>query len=122
MPRRWHPVWASAISAASPSGSSSRDSPERLPPRHPRAARFTRAPESSRLMTWPSHFLVEARLPSRRIPDETAAIAAKLDTALAGFEWAGRRVALAVGSRGIDRIAGVVRAVAGYVKRRNALP
>jgi hypothetical protein len=73
-------------------------------------------------MMWPSHLLVEARLPSRRIPDEENVITAGLDSALEDFDWNGRRVALAVGSRGIDRIGQVVRAVVAYVVRRNGIP
>ena len=73
-------------------------------------------------MMWPSHLLVEARLPSRRISDEEDVIAARLDSALEHFDWNGRRVALAVGSRGIDRIAQVVRAIVAYVVRRNGIP
>jgi Lactate racemase N-terminal domain len=73
-------------------------------------------------MTWPSQLLVEARLPSRRISDETGAIAARLSAALEHYDWSGRRVALAVGSRGIDRIAEVVRTVAECVARRKGHP
>ena len=73
-------------------------------------------------MTWPSHLLVEARLPSRRIADETAAIASGFEAALDRVDWAGRRVAVAVGSRGIDRIARVVRAVIECIAQRNGHP
>jgi Lactate racemase N-terminal domain len=73
-------------------------------------------------MTWPSQLLVEASLPSRRIADETEALTAGLDSALPHHDWSGRRVALAVGSRGIDRIATVVRTIAAYIARRNGTP
>jgi hypothetical protein len=73
-------------------------------------------------MMWPSHLLVEARLPSRRMSDEQDVVAARLDSTLAHVDWDGRRVALAVGSRGIDRIAQVVRGIVAYVVRRNGIP
>ena len=64
---------------------------------------------------------------SRALPDPTAEIKARLGARL-GPEWSGLRVAVAAGSRGIDRYAEVVRAVvatlrtAGAIALRDARP
>ena len=63
------------------------------------------------MTTLPPQLLVEAQLPSHALADPRARpgparLGARLDSA-----WAGRRVAVAAGSRGIDRYAEVVAAV-----------
>jgi len=69
----------------------------------------------------PRQMLVEARLarhPLRDPAGETRErLSARLDAA-----WKGRRVAVAAGSRGIDRIAEVVGAVAATLRARGASP
>jgi hypothetical protein len=69
----------------------------------------------------PAQWLVEARLVSRALADPTAEIQARLGAHL-GPEWSGLRVAVAAGSRGIDRYAEVIRAAVGTLRTAGALP
>ncbi len=72
-------------------------------------------------MSLPQQMLVEARIKSQPLEDPGAAVAARLAARLdAG--WSGRRVAVAVGSRGIDRYAEVVRAVVATLQAAGARP
>jgi hypothetical protein len=73
-------------------------------------------------MKLPDQMLVEARLPSHALADPGAEVAARLEAALAGEALAGRGIAVACGSRGIDRIAQVTRAVISWLKARGARP
>jgi hypothetical protein len=66
--------------------------------------------------------LVETRLGNHALTDPGTETRAKLDAALAAREWSGLRVAVAVGSRGIDRIVPVVRATVEALKARGARP
>lgn len=70
----------------------------------------------------PPQLLVEALWKSRAIADVSAETSAQLDALKTDFSWTGRRVAVAVGSRGIDRIDIVARAVIGWLKARGAIP
>jgi hypothetical protein len=69
----------------------------------------------------PSQLLVEAKLPSHALADPTAEVRARLAPRL-DSSWAGRRVAVAAGSRGIDRYAEVVAAVVATLRAAGALP
>ena len=69
----------------------------------------------------PKQVLLEAQLASRRLADPGAEIAARLRPSLDAW-WAGRRVAVAAGSRGIDRYAEVVRAVVATLRAAGAQP
>jgi hypothetical protein len=71
--------------------------------------------------TLPRQVLVEARIPSRRLPDPAADVTAQLD-ALSGARLDGKRIVIGVGSRGIDRITDVVRATAAFVRARGGEP
>ncbi|PYQ16644.1 MAG: [Fe-S]-binding protein, partial [Acidobacteria bacterium] len=66
--------------------------------------------------------LVEARLSGHALADPPAEVRSRLAALLSGEAWKGRRVAVAAGSRGIDRYASVVRAVVDALKARGALP
>jgi hypothetical protein len=70
----------------------------------------------------PAQMLVEARLPSHALENPAAEAAGRLDALLAGVDCRGQRVAVGAGSRGIDRIAEVVRAVVTTLKARGARP
>ena len=59
----------------------------------------------------PAQMLVEARFPSHALADPAAEAAGRLDAFLAGVDCRDKRVAVGAGSRGIDRIAMVTRAV-----------
>ncbi|HEV8254139.1 MAG TPA: hypothetical protein VGQ78_05255 [Vicinamibacteria bacterium] len=70
----------------------------------------------------PAQMLVEARLPSHALEDPAAAAASRLDAFLAGVDCRDRRIAVGLGSRGIDRIAEVGRAVVAALEARGARP
>jgi hypothetical protein len=74
------------------------------------------------MITLPPQMLVEARLSSHSLADPATETRARLEAVLAGGAWAGRRVAVAAGSRGIDRYASVVKAVVETLKAHGALP
>src|SRR3989442_44536 len=74
------------------------------------------------MMTLPPQMLVEAPLPGHALADPAAEGLSRLEALLSGEAWKGRRVAVAAGSRGIDRYASVVRAVVDALKARGALP
>jgi hypothetical protein len=72
-------------------------------------------------MRLPAQLLVEARLIGRALPDPAAEVRARLAPHLEPA-WAGRRVAVAAGSRGIDRYAEVVRTVVATLAAAGARP
>jgi hypothetical protein len=73
------------------------------------------------MTTLPPQVLVHAKLKSRVIPEPAAEVQARLAARL-DRSWSGRRVAVAAGSRGIDRYAEVVRAVVEALKAVGAVP
>jgi hypothetical protein len=74
------------------------------------------------MLTLPAQMLVEARLARHALADPAAETAAQLTAHLGGLACSGRRVAVAVGSRGIDRLPLVVRAVVEWLRARGASP
>jgi hypothetical protein len=66
--------------------------------------------------------LVEAKFENRALPDVAAETTARLNADFARENWTGRRVAVAAGSRGIDKLAEVVRATIAFLKARGAQP
>lgn len=74
------------------------------------------------MITLPAQMLVEARLASHALDDPVAETTARLAAALAGLDGKGRRVGVGVGSRGIDRLPLVVRAVVDWLRARGASP
>jgi hypothetical protein len=70
----------------------------------------------------PAQMLVEARLPSHALENPAAEAAGRLDALLAAVDCRDKRIAVGAGSRGIDRIAEVVRAVVTTLKARGARP
>jgi hypothetical protein len=72
--------------------------------------------------TLPRQLLVEARIPSRRLDDPASAVTAQLAAALGAARFDGQRIAIGVGSRGIDRIVDVVRAAAAFIRARGGEP
>jgi len=73
------------------------------------------------MTTLPAQMLVEARLPSHGLADPRAEVRARLAPRL-NASWVGRRVAVAAGSRGIDRYADVVAAVVATLRAAGAIP
>jgi hypothetical protein len=72
--------------------------------------------------TLPRQVLVEARIPSRRLDDPASAVTAQLASALGDRRLDGQRIAIGVGSRGIDRIPEVVRTAVGFIRSRGGEP
>lgn len=72
--------------------------------------------------TLPRQVLVEARIPSHRLAEAAPATRAQLDAVLGSQSLAGRRIAIGVGSRGIDRITEVVAATVAAIRARGGLP
>jgi hypothetical protein len=74
------------------------------------------------LSSLPKQMLVRARLEDHRLHDTGAETAAQLDAVLSNIDLAGRVVAVAVGSRGIDQLATVVGASIAKLKSLGARP
>ena len=70
----------------------------------------------------PRQILVEARVASRRLPDPSTAVTAQLDALWGASGFDGQRIAIGVGSRGIDRITEVVAATAAAIRARGGSP
>jgi hypothetical protein len=73
------------------------------------------------MTTLPPQMLVEARLESQPLADPAGEVERRLGARL-DASWSGRRVAVAAGSRGIDRYAEVVAAVVATLKAKGARP
>jgi lactate racemase-like protein len=72
--------------------------------------------------TLPAQMLVEAHLPDHALADPAAETTARLTATLGALDCVGRRVAVSVGSRGIDQLPSVVRAVVAWLRARGASP
>ncbi len=66
--------------------------------------------------------LVEAKWESHALADVAMETSARLSDVFSAVDWSNRRVAVAVGSRGIDQIATVARAAIDWFKSRGAVP
>jgi hypothetical protein len=71
---------------------------------------------------WPDQLLVERRLEAPLLDDVEGTIERGLAAVLGGRRWEGNRIAVAVGSRGIDQVPRVVKAVARVVRARGGAP
>src|SRR5262245_1470539 len=76
----------------------------------------------SSLSLLPKQMLVRARLEDHRLQDTGAETAAQLDAVFSNIDLAGRAVAVAVGSRGVNQIATVVKAAIAKLKSLGARP
>jgi len=74
------------------------------------------------LSSLPKQILVRARLEDHRLHDTGAETAAQLGAVFSNIDLAGRAVAVAVGSRGIDQLATVVNAAIAKLKSLGARP
>lgn len=70
----------------------------------------------------PRLLLVEASIPSLRLADAGAETLAQLRSTVPADAVRGKRIAIGAGSRGIDRIGDVVRAVAAFVHASGGQP
>ena len=73
------------------------------------------------MLTLPRQVLVRQRLASHALADPAREVTERL-ARLSSEPWAGRRVAVGAGSRGIDRIPEVIRTVVTVLKENGALP
>jgi hypothetical protein len=71
---------------------------------------------------WPAQLLVERNLDPVVLEDVESAVRTGLAEALSDVRWSGERIAIAAGSRGIDRIPEVVAAVVRFVRERGGSP
>ena len=74
------------------------------------------------LSSLPKQILVRARLEDHRLHETGAETAAQLGAVFSNIDLAGRAVAVAVGSRGIDQLATVVNAAIAKLKSLGARP
>ena len=68
----------------------------------------------------PRQCLVAPAIERHALDDPLRVLAERLDVSWAGQPWAGKRVAVAIGSRGIDRIGEVARVVVGWLMAHDA--
>jgi len=72
---------------------------------------------------WPELWEVRQHFDTREIADLAAATRAALEALVPGSPWhRGGRVAITAGSRGIDRIADILRAAAAFARQRGCEP
>lgn len=74
------------------------------------------------MLTLPNQILVEAKIEEHPLADEGAATVEQVRAIAPREAWRGKRIAVAVGSRGIDRLPGVVRAVVGEIRAQGGEP
>jgi hypothetical protein len=74
------------------------------------------------MIALPDQILVEARTESHPVADEAAAAIEQIRAMAPRDGWRGKQIAVAVGSRGIDRLPGVVRAVVSEIRAQGGEP
>ena len=72
--------------------------------------------------TFPRQLVVEADVKSNRLVDPAGTLATQLTSLLQADALKGKRIAVGSGSRGIDRIPEIVRAVVAVLKAKGAEP
>ncbi len=72
--------------------------------------------------TLPRQLLIEPRVEHHALRDPAGTMRQRLDAAWPSEDWAGRRVVVGVGSRGIDRIAEMARTLVGWLRQQGAEP
>jgi hypothetical protein len=82
---------------------------------------FVIPPGEAIVLTLPTQLLLRQRLESHPLEDPVAAVRAALER-IGGDEWAGRSVAIGLGSRGIDQGLAVTRAAVAWLRERGAQP
>jgi hypothetical protein len=66
--------------------------------------------------------LIEPRVEHHALADPAGTLLRQVDAAWGQDDWAGRRVVVGVGSRGIDRVAELARTLVGWLRQRGAEP
>lgn len=79
-------------------------------------------PVENELNSLPRQLQVAARLESHPLPNPSAETAAQLQAKFSNVDLKGKRVAVAVGSRGIDQIGAIALAAITVLKERGAQP
>ena len=72
------------------------------------------------MITLPRQFLVAPPVERHALPTPAAVLAERLADSWSREPWAGRRVAVAIGSRGIDRIGEIAAAVVSWLRAHGA--
>ena len=70
----------------------------------------------------PRQILIEPRVEHHALTDPAGTLHQRLDASLRGEDWAGRRVVVGVGSRGIDRVAEMARTLVMWLRQQGAEP
>ena len=70
----------------------------------------------------PRQLLIEPRVEHHALQDPAGTMRQRLDAAWPSEDWAGRRVVVGVGSRGIDRVAEMARTLVGWLRQQGAEP
>jgi hypothetical protein len=70
----------------------------------------------------PRQALVAPPLAHHALPDPAATLRQRLDADWTMEDWRGKRIAVAVGSRGIDRIGEIAKTVVAWLKARGGAP
>ena len=70
----------------------------------------------------PRQILIEPRVEHHALTDPVGTLLQRLDAAWPADDWAGRRVVVGVGSRGIDRVAEMARTLVSWLRTQGAEP
>ena len=70
----------------------------------------------------PRQILIEPRVEHHALTDPAGTLRERLDAVWRSEDWAGRRVVVGVGSRGIDRIAELARTTVSWLRQQGAEP
>ena len=70
----------------------------------------------------PRQILIEPRVEHHALSDPAGTLRQRLDATWRSEDWAGRRVVVGVGSRGIDRVAEMARTTVSWLRQQGAEP
>jgi Lactate racemase N-terminal domain len=70
----------------------------------------------------PRQILIEPRVEHHALSDPAGTLRQRLDATWQSEDWAGRRVVVGVGSRGIDRVAEMARTTVSWLRQQGADP
>ena len=70
----------------------------------------------------PRQILIEPRVEHHALTDPAGTLRQRLDAVWRSEDWAGRRVVVGVGSRGIDRVAELARTTVSWLRQQGAEP
>ena len=70
----------------------------------------------------PRQILIEPRVEHHALTQPADTLRQRLNAAWPSEDWAGRRVVVGVGSRGIDRVAEMARTLVSWLRQQGAKP